>query len=70
MSDPVYTKIELVGTSAESIEDAIRKAVAAAKHQGHAVDWIEVMETRASVRDGHVNHFQVVLKAGVRLPSA
>jgi flavin-binding protein dodecin len=68
MSDAVYSKLELVGTSNESIEDAIGKAVAAATKQGHTVDWVEVIETRASVREGVVKQFQVVLKAGVRLP--
>lgn len=67
MSEPVYRKLELVGTSADSIEDAIRNAVTAACQSGDRVDWFEVVEVRGAVRDGKVKNFQVVMKAGVHL---
>lgn len=67
MAEPVYRKQELVGTSPDSIEDAIRSAVTAASQAGDRVDWFEVIEVRGAVRDGQVKNFQVVLKAGVHL---
>ena len=69
MSDPVYRKLEVIGTSPVSIEDAISRAVAVAAPAGgteHA-DWFEVQEIRGAVRDGKVMQFQVALKLGVRL---
>jgi hypothetical protein len=66
MSDPVFRKLEIVGTSAVSIEDAIARGVAAVA-TGEAVDWFEVLETRGAVRDGKVHQYQVVLKVGVRV---
>ena len=66
MSDPVFRKLEIVGTSALSIEDAIARGVAAVA-AGETVDWFEVLETRGAVRDGKVHQYQVVLKVGVRV---
>ena len=67
MSDPVYNKIELVGTSAASIEEAISHAVEKAAQGGEKVDWFEVVEIRGSVRDGKVGNYQLVLKVGSRV---
>jgi len=67
MSDPVYRKVELVGTSATSIEDAIAHGVAGANlADGEHADWFEVQELRGHVREGKVSQFQVVFKLGVR----
>ncbi|CAK0745974.1 Dodecin [uncultured Gammaproteobacteria bacterium] len=68
MNDPVYKKVELVGTSAASIEDAISHAVEKAAQSGEKIDWFEVVEIRGSVRDGKVGNYQLVLKVGSRLP--
>lgn len=67
MSDRVYKKVELVGTSEIGIEDAISNAVSAAAQTLEHVDWFEVMETRGHVNDGKVAHYQVVIKVGFRL---
>jgi flavin-binding protein dodecin len=67
MSDRVYKKVELVGTSEIGIEDAISYAVTAAAQTLEHVDWFEVMETRGHVNDGKVAHYQVVIKVGFRL---
>jgi len=70
MSDNhVYKKIELVGSSRVSIEDAINNALAEAAKTVHNMDWFEVVETRGHVADGKVGHFQVTLKIGFRLES-
>lgn len=67
MSDHVYKKTEIVGSSKTSIEDAIEKALARASSTLNNVDWFEVTETRGHVVDGKVGHYQVTLKVGFRL---
>lgn len=66
MSNAVYTKIELVGTSKTSIEEAIGTAVASAGASDKA-DWFEVQEIRGAIKDGQVTQYQVVLKVGCRV---
>ncbi len=65
--DHVYKKIELVGSSAVSVTDAIEKAVARAAKTIKNLEWFEVNQVRGHVEDGKVAHYQVVLKAGFRL---
>jgi len=67
MSEHVYKTTEVVGSSAKSIDDAIRNAVERTAQTVHHVEWFEVTETRGHVADGKVAHFQVVLKVGFRL---
>lgn len=67
MSDHVYKVIELVGSSTEGIDDAIRQAIARAAKTLKHLDWFEVVQTRGHIVDGRVGHFQVVLKVGFRL---
>ncbi len=69
MQDHVYKKVELVGSSSASIEDAIQNAVATASKTLNHLEWFEVVETRGHIADGKVAHFQVVLKAGFRIES-
>lgn len=66
MSNNVYKKLELVGSSDKSIEDAIHNAVETAGHSVKNLGWFEVMETRGHVENGKVHHFQVVVKVGFR----
>ncbi len=63
----VYKKIELVGSSTESIEDAIHTAIHRASETVRHLDWFEVKEVRGWIKDGKVQHFQVVLQVGFRL---
>ena len=67
MSDHVYKKVELVGSSTTSIEDAIKNAIATASKSLKLLEWFEVAETRGHIADGKVAHYQVVLKVGFRL---
>ncbi|MEH6477542.1 MAG: dodecin [Sneathiella sp.] len=67
MSDHVYKKIELVGSSTKSIEDAIENAVQTAGNSVRNLDWFEVIDTRGHIVDGKVSHYQVELKVGFRL---
>lgn len=67
MSDHVYKKIDVVGSSKVSIEDAIQQAVKRASQTVDNVEWFEVSEVRGHVVDGDVGHYQVVMKIGFRL---
>lgn len=67
MSDHVYKIVELVGSSSESSDQAIRNAIERASKTLKHINWFEVVETRGHIQDGKVAHFQVVLKVGFRL---
>ena len=67
MSDHVYKVVELVGSSKDSIEDAIQTATKRASATLRNLRWFEVVQTRGHVENGEVSHYQVVLKAGFTL---
>jgi dodecin len=67
MSDHVYKIVELVGSSKDSIEDAIQTAIKRANATLRNLRWFEVIQTRGHVENGQVSHYQVVLKAGFTL---
>ncbi len=68
MSDHrTYKQIELVGSSATSIEDAINNAIAEAAKSIKLLEWFEVVETRGHIENNKVAHFQVTLKVGFRI---
>lgn len=70
MDDHVYKIIEIVGSSEQGIDDAIRTAIARASATIRHIRWFEVVETRGHVEDGAVRHFQVTLKIGFTLDGA
>lgn len=67
MSDHIYKIIEVTGSSTQSMEDAIRKAVARAGKSLKNLRWFEVVETRGHIEDGAVAHWQVTVKIGFTL---
>ena len=67
MTDNVYKVIELVGSSATSIEDAVQNAVSRAAATIREIRWFEVLETRGHVENGRVAHYQVTLNIGFTL---
>jgi flavin-binding protein dodecin len=67
MSDHIYKLVELVGSSATSIEDAIQTAIGRASSTLENVRWFEVTETRGHVENGKVTHYQVTVKVGFTL---
>ena len=67
MSNRTYRVTEVVGTSTEGIDDAIRNAVQRASQTLRHLDWFEVTQVRGHVVDDAVEHFQVGLKLGFRL---
>ena len=67
MSDHVYKKIELVGSSANGIEDAVNNAIGKAAKTIRNMKWFEVVETRGHIEDGKIGHWQVTVKVGFTL---
>lgn len=66
--DHVYPVTEVYGSSPESIDQAVRNAIAAASKSIRNLEWFEVTEIRGHVNsDGSVGHFQVGVKLGFRL---
>jgi len=66
-TDHVYKVIELVGTSAKSIEDAIQTAIGRATKTLKHLRWFEVVQTRGHIENGKIGHYQVTLKVGFTL---
>jgi flavin-binding protein dodecin len=67
MSDHVYKKIELVGSSRDGIEQAVQNALARAEKTIRNMRWFEVTETRGHIENGRVDHWQVTVKIGFTL---
>ena len=67
MNDHVYKLIELTGSSATSIEDAVQSAVSRAAKTIQNMRWCEVTNTRGHIENGAVRYWQVTLKIGFTL---
>jgi flavin-binding protein dodecin len=67
MSNHTYRVTEIVGTSPQGIDDAIRNGIKKASETLRGLDWFEVTEVRGHLADGEIDHFQVGLKVGFRL---
>ena len=67
MTDHTYKITEIVGSSQESLDDAVRSGVSRAAKTLRHVGWFEVTEIRGAVEDGAVGSFQVTMKVGFRL---
>ena len=67
MSHSVYSVSEVVGSSTESIDDAVKGAVSRAAQTLHNLDWFEVTEIRGRIDEDARCHFQVRVKVGFRL---
>jgi len=65
--DHIYKKIELVGTSPESIEKAVENAISRAAATLKNLRWFEIVETRGHLEDGKIAHWQVTIKVGFAL---
>ena len=64
----VYKKVEIIGVSKNSIEDAIKSAVATAHKTLEKLSWFEVGDIRGHVGDdGNVTEYQVILKVAFQL---
>ena len=67
MADQTYGITEIVGTSSESVAQAIRNGISRASQTVRNLDWFEVGTIRGHIEDGQVAHFQVQMKVGFRI---
>ena len=67
MANRTYRLTEIVGTSTESMEDAVRNGISRASETVRHLDWFEVTEVRGQIDGSNVRHWQVGLKVGFRL---
>jgi flavin-binding protein dodecin len=67
MSDHTYRIIEIVGSSTDGVDAAIRNAIARAAETTRGLDWFEVQSIRGQLANGAVAHVQVTMKVGFRL---
>ena len=67
MTDHTYRVTEIVGTSPEGVETAIRNALSRAGETLRNLDWFEVTQIRGQIEGNEVAHWQVGLKVGFRL---
>jgi dodecin len=70
MTNRTYRVTEIVGTSPESVQQAVRNGIERAAQTLRHLDWFEVTEIRGQVSNGQVEHFQVGMKVGFRLEDA
>ena len=67
MSDHIYKKIELIGSSPNGIEDAVNNAISRAGKTIRNMSWFEVAEVRGHLQNDKVAHGQVTVKVGFTL---
>ena len=67
MTEHVYKVIELVGSSEQSVSQAIVRAIAKASGTVRNLGWFEVANVRGHIENGKVKHYQVTLKVGFTL---
>ncbi|MGC3002025.1 dodecin [Streptomyces sp. G35A] len=67
MSNHTYRVTEIVGTSPDSVDQAVRNGIDRASQTLRNLDWFEVTQVRGQIEDGRVAHYQVGLKVGFRL---
>ncbi|HUF33345.1 MAG TPA: dodecin [Acidimicrobiales bacterium] len=67
MADNTYRKTEIVGTSTEGVDAAIRNGIVRANKTLRNLDWFEVGEIRGHLEGGQIAHVQVTMKVGFRL---
>lgn len=66
MKDHVYAVTEIVGSSKESLDAAIRNAIRTGAKTLRNLEWFEVSQIRGHIENGDVAHYQVMLKLGFR----
>ncbi|NTW10141.1 MAG: dodecin family protein [Chlorobiaceae bacterium] len=67
MSAHIYKKIEVVGSSETSIEEAVNNAVAKAAESVRHMRWLEIVETRCHIEEQKIAYWQVTVKIGFTL---
>ncbi|MEZ0362348.1 dodecin [Mycobacterium sp. pUA109] len=67
MSSHTYRVIEIVGTSPDGVDAAIRNGLSRAAQTTRNLDWFEVESVRGNLNNGAIAHYQVSMKVGFRI---
>ena len=67
MTDNVYSISEIVGTSPDGVDQAVRNAIDRASRTLRNLDWFEVTDIRGAMNDDSIAWYQVTMKVGFRL---
>ena len=67
MSNHTYSISEIVGTSSEGVDAAVRNGIAEAAKTLRNRDWFEGKAIRGHLENGAVADWQVTIKLGFRL---
>ncbi|AXI78873.1 dodecin [Peterkaempfera bronchialis] len=67
MSNHTYRVTEIVGSSKDGVDAAVRNAISRASETLRHLDWFEVVQVRGHIEDGRIEHYQVGVKVGFRL---
>ncbi|MFE0517127.1 dodecin [Streptomyces sp. NPDC058964] len=67
MSNHTYRVTEIVGTSPEGVDEAVRNGIGRAAQTLRNLDWFEVTQVRGQIEDGQIRYWQVGLKVGFRI---
>jgi dodecin len=67
MTNHTYRVTEIVGSSHEGIDQAVRNGVERASKTLRNLDWFEITQVRGQIAGGRIEHFQVGLKVGFRI---
>ncbi|MFF7728928.1 dodecin [Streptomyces sp. NPDC008001] len=67
MTHHTYRVTEIVGSSPDGVDQAVRNGLSRASQTLRNLDWFEVTQIRGHLVDGAIGHYQVGLKVGFRL---
>ena len=67
MPEHTYKVTEIVGSSADGIDAAIRSGIERASESLRHLGWFEVTDIRGHLEEGAIAHYQVTMKVGFRL---
>lgn len=67
MSNNVYKLIEVIGTSENSMEEAVQNAISRAGETVQKMQWFEITETRGRISEGNKILWQVTVKIGFNI---
>jgi dodecin len=62
-----YRLVEIVGTSPDGVDAAVRNGIQRAGRTLRNIDWFEVTEIRGHLQEGEVADWQVGIKVGFRI---
>lgn len=66
MTDHIYSVTEIIGTSKETVEDAIHNGIKTAAKTVRNLEWFEVTQVKGHIVNGAIGHYQVCMKLGFR----